>query len=135
MMNSTSSNALVFATLTIPISDWWGGSHQIKAKQINLNIAQNKLAETAELLNLQMQQSRQQAEESYWEVEFAKEGEAQASEHLKVIADNHQAGVATTSDLLEAQAMHQQALDQLADAHCRYHIAMTKFKQSIGEYR
>jgi outer membrane protein TolC len=134
MMDKTSSNALIFATLSIPISDWWGGSHKIKEKQISINMAQNKLAETSELLNLQMQQTKQQAEESYWEVEYAKEAETEAGEHLKVVTDNYHAGVVSTSDLLEAKAMHQQALDNLTDANCHYQIAVAKFKQANGQY-
>jgi len=134
MMDNTTSNALIFATVSIPISDWWGGSHKIKEKQISINMAQNKLAETSELLSLQMQQTKQQAEESYWEVEYAKEAEAEASEHLKVVTDNYHAGVASTSDLLEAKAMHQQALDNLTDANCHYQIAVAKFKQANGQY-
>jgi outer membrane protein TolC len=133
VMDVTSSNAFVFATLSIPISDWWGGSHKIKEKELRLQIAQHKLAETAELMNVQMQQAKQQVEESYWEVEFAKEGEAQASEHLKVVTDNHGAGVVPTSDLLEARAMYQQSLDKLTDAQCRRQIAKAKYKQAMGQ--
>ncbi|MFT3738272.1 MAG: efflux RND transporter permease subunit [Breznakibacter sp.] len=132
-MDNTASNALVFATVSIPISDWWGGSHKVKQKQIRIQAAQEKLGETAELLALQMQQTRQQVEEAYWETELAKEGVAQADEHFKVVKDNHDVGVATTSDLLEAQAMHQQALDRLTDARCKYHVSLAKYKQAMGE--
>lgn len=133
VMDNNNTDAIVFATLTIPISDWWGGSHKIKEKQIKLQQAQNKLVETSELLHLQMLQSRQQLEESYRETEWANESEAQAREHLKIVADNQQAGVATTADLLEAQAMHQQSLDKVIDARCRFHISMAKYKQALGE--
>lgn len=133
-MNVKYSCGLVFVTLSIPISDWWGGYHKIKQKQININLAQNKLAETTDLLNLQMQQTKQQAEESFFEIEYAKEGVVESTEHLKVITDNYQSGVSSTSDLLEAKAMHQQALDNLTDSRCRQQIAIAKFLQAVGKY-
>jgi outer membrane protein TolC/preprotein translocase subunit SecF len=135
VMDDTSTKGLVFATISIPISDWWGGSHKVKVKQIKLESAQNKLSETAELLTLQMQQTKNQLGESFREVEFAIEAEAQAREHLKVISDNHSAGLASTADLLEAKAMHQQTLEQLTDARCHQQIAQSRYKQAIGEYR
>ncbi len=134
IMDNTSTNGMVFATLSIPISDWWGGSHKAKSKQIKMEVAQNKLLETSELLVLQIQQTKNQLEESFQEIEFAKEAEAQAREHLKVVNDNHGAGLASTSDLLEAEAMHQQSLEQLTDAQCNQQIAQARYKQAIGLY-
>lgn len=133
LMDNTSHNGLVFATLSVPISGWWGGSHKIKQTQLKYLVAQEKLDETAELLQLQMQQARQQAEESYWEIGLAHKGVEQATEHLKVVADHQRAGVTATSDLLEAQALYQQALDKLTDARCKHFIALAKYRQSIGE--
>ena len=134
VMDSKYSNGLAFVTLSIPISDWWGGAHKIKQKQIHINVAQNKLTETSELLNLQLQQAKQQAEESFFEIEYAQEGVSQASEHLKVITDNYLSGMSSTSDLLEAKAMHQQSLDNLIDSQCRQQIAIAKFLQAVGKY-
>lgn len=31
----------IYATLVIPISDWWGGSHAIKRSKLNHQIAKN----------------------------------------------------------------------------------------------
>lgn len=135
IMDDASTKTMAFATLTIPISDWWGGSHKIKAKQIKLESAQNKLIETGELINLQIQQAKKQLEESFQEVELAKEAKIQAQEHLKVVNDNHTAGLASTSDLLEAKAMQQQSLEQLTDALCNQQLAKAKYKQAVGEYR
>jgi hypothetical protein len=47
--NSGVTQKFAFASLSIPISDWWGGSHKIKQHQIKIEKAHNKLSETSEL--------------------------------------------------------------------------------------
>ncbi|MGQ1948442.1 efflux RND transporter permease subunit [Geofilum sp. OHC36d9] len=134
VMDNSATNGLAFATLSIPITDWWGGSHKIKEKQIRVDIARNKMNETAELLTIQIQQTKQQCQEAYLSIDLARETQAQSAEHLNIITNNHTAGLSTVSDLLNAKAMYQQSLDQLTDAICQYKIAETRYKQAIGAY-
>ena len=55
LMDNDRTFAMIFATVTVPISDWWGGSHAIKRKKIEYEKAVDQLADNAELLKIRLQ--------------------------------------------------------------------------------
>lgn len=123
---------IAFASLKIPISDWWGGSHKIQEHKIKIDIAKNNLDEKSELLKLQMEKTYKELTESYQQITVAKSLEKEAREHLKVVTDNYEAGIMSTSDLLEAQATFQEAEDGLVNAKSTYQIRQVYYKQAIA---
>jgi len=133
-MKQTGTNAIGFVSLSIPLSEWWGGSHKMREQQIKTNEAQNKLQETSELLVLQINQAQNDLDETFFQIGYAQKSVEQAGENLKVTNDNYKAGVSTMSDLLEAQSTYQQALDKLTEAKCNYQIKSAKYQQAIGAY-
>ena len=40
---------MIYATVSVPISDWWGGSHAVKRRKIEQQKAEEQLADNAEL--------------------------------------------------------------------------------------
>jgi len=135
LMDNTNTNALAFVTVSIPISDWWGGSHKIKEAQFKVEQARNKLGETSELLGLQIEQAKNEMDETYFQISVAQSSIDQAKENLKVMDDNYKAGVSSMSDLLEAQALYQDALNQHTDALCNYKIKVANYLQATGQYK
>lgn len=134
VMNSTLTQKIGLVSLNIPISNWWGGSHKIKQQQIKLEKAENKLTETSELLALQIEQARNELQESLDQIKLAEKAVEQAKENLKVSSDNYHSGNIGVSDLLEAQALFQQTNENLINSKCTYKIAESKYMQAIGKY-
>jgi outer membrane protein TolC len=134
IVNSGVTQKFAFASLSIPISDWWGGSHKIKQQNLKIEKAKNKLNETAELLALQIEQARNELQESFEQVKLAEKSVEQAQENLKVTNDNYRTGNIGISDLLEAQALFQSSKDNLTNSRCTYKIAESKYMQAIGKY-
>ena len=135
MLDKSTTNALVFATLNIPISDWWGGSHKIKEQEAKVKMAQYRLSETAELLTLQINQAKNELNQNYFQIGVARKSVEQAKENFRVTNDNYKAGVTGMSDLLEAQALFQSALNSLTEAKCNFQIARAKYLQVINSYK
>ncbi len=133
-MNNTSSNALAFVTVSVPISDWWGGSHKLKESQFKIEQAANKLNETSELLNLQIEQAKNELNETLFQIKTSQSSIDQAKENLKVVNDNYKAGISSMSDLLEAQALYQDAQNQFSDAVCIYKVKKADYLYAVGEY-
>lgn len=133
--NSSKNNGLALVTLSIPISDWWGGSHKIKQQRMKIEKAKSNLSETAELLVLQVEQANKELHESWFQVQVSKKSVEQACENLKVTEDNYHVGTVGVSDLLEAQAISQGAKDNLTDAQCNYQIKMAKYLKAINSYK
>lgn len=135
VMDSKDKYGAVFATVSIPISDWWGGSHKIKESKAKIESARYKLNETAELLELQVTQAKNEMNQSYFQISIAKKSVEQAQENQKVTSDNYKAGVAGMSDLLEAQSAYQSSLNSLTEAKCNFQISKVKYLQAINRYR
>ncbi|HNY03103.1 MAG TPA: efflux RND transporter permease subunit, partial [Bacteroidales bacterium] len=132
MMESTTTNGLAMVSLSVPISDWWGGAHRIKRQKIETEKAQNSLEENAEMMVLQIRQAENEVKESRFRISVAESSVGQAAENLKISQDNYRAGTIGISDLLEAQAVFQQAMDDLTDARCQYRSRLSAYRTVTG---
>jgi outer membrane protein len=128
------TNGLAYVSVSIPISDWWGGSYSIKEQNIKQRIAENSFEENKGLLNLQMEKAWTDVNEAWKQIAIMQETTTQAEENLMVSQTGYQSGVVTLSDLLEAQALVQETTDKLSDAKMNYRIAITSYLQVTGRH-
>lgn len=133
LLENDRSFGMVFATVSIPISDWWGGSHAIRRKKIEQMNAQEQQANQTEMLKIRMQQTWNNVGESYQQLLIAQRSIDQAAENLRLNRDYYRAGTSRMSDLLEAQLLYQQALDRRVDAVADYHNKLLAYRQAVGE--
>ncbi|MCZ2394994.1 MAG: TolC family protein [Chitinophagales bacterium] len=126
------TNGLAYVSVSIPISDWWGGSHSIKEQKIKQRIAENTFEDTKGLLNLQMEKAWTDVNEAWKQIAIMKETAIQAEENLKVSKTGYESGIVTLSDLLEAQALVTETADKLTDAQTQYKLAVTTYLQVTG---
>jgi len=127
------SFGMVFATVNVPISDWWGGSHAIKRKKIEQQKAEEQLEDNSELLKIRMQNAWNNVQESYQQLIIAQRSIEQAQENLRLNRNYYNAGTSKMSDLLQAQLLYQQAQDKRTDAFSDYQNKLLEYKHSIGE--
>lgn len=125
-------NTMVFASVKIPISDWWGALHTLKERRIKEDIARNNSRNNSELLLLQIQKTWNELDESFKQIEVVNQTIKQAEENLRINSDNYNAGIVNVSDMLEAQAMLQQAKDQATDAKANYKVKLVSYLQVTG---
>ena len=135
LMDNDHSFGMLFATVTVPISDWWGGSHAVKRKKIEHQKAQEQLADNAELLKIRMQNAWNGVEESYQQLLIAQRSIEQAKENLRLNRDYYRAGTCRMADLLEAQLLYQQACDKQTDAFADYQNKLLEYRQATGTVR
>jgi multidrug efflux pump subunit AcrB/outer membrane protein TolC len=133
-MDKTSSNTMVMLSLSIPMSDWWGGSHKLKKQRLEIEKAKSSLDENAELMSLQIIQAEKDVKEAQYQINVSQQSVEQAKENLKVSRDNYKAGMIGISDLLEAQAIYQQSLDSLNESQCQHKIKIAHYKLVTGHY-
>ena len=92
-----------FATVSVPISQWWGGSHAIKRKRLAEESAQQQLTDNAQLLKIRIQKNWNDLDDAYKQLLLAKKGIDQSEENLRLNRNFYQAGTITMNDLLDAQ--------------------------------
>ena len=127
VLDEKMGRGILFAGVNVPLSAWWGGYHRLKEHDTRIQIAENRIDETSELLQLQMEKAYRDLTESYSQIEIAQLTVTQSEEHLRVVKDNYDAGLVCMSDLLEAEAMYQQAQDALVDARTGYKIRSAEY--------
>lgn len=133
LLDNDRSFAMLFATVSIPISDWWGGSHAIKRKKIAHQQAIYELQDKAELLQIRMQNAWNNVVEARQQLDIAQRSIEQSEENLRLHRDYYRAGTCKMSDLLEAQLLYQQSCDKHTDAYADLQNKILEYKQSTGE--
>ena len=130
---TNNTNGLAYVSLSIPISDWWGGSYAIKEQKIKQQIAENTFEETKDLLNLQMEKVWTDVNEAWKQIVIMNETAVQTEENLKVSQTGYDSGIVTLSDLLEAQALVSETADKLTEAKTQYKLAVATYLQVTGQ--
>jgi outer membrane protein TolC len=133
LLENNHSFGMVFATVSVPITDWWGGSHVIKRRKIEHQKAIEQLEDNTQLLKIRMQNAWNGVEESYQQLQLAKRSIEQATENLRLNRNYYRAGTSKMSDLLEAQLLYQQSLDKHTDAFADYQNKLLEYKQATGQ--
>ena len=133
LLDNNHTFGMVFATVSVPISDWWGGSHAVKRKKIAQQQAEEQLIDNSELLKIRMQNAWNNVEESRQQLEIAQRSIEQAEENLRLNRDYYKAGTSKMSDLLEAQLLYQQSLDRRTDAFADYQNKLLEYRQATGQ--
>lgn len=123
---------MAFATVSVPLSGWWGGSHAVKKKKLELRAAENLRQENADLLLLQMQNLWNELNERYAQVQLAQKSIAVAEENVRISEDHYKAGISILSDLLDAQNLLQQSRDQYVEAATEYCVKRAEYRRATG---
>ena len=122
-----------FATVSIPLSGWWGGSHEMKKQRLAVRNAENTLKDNGQLLVIDMENKWNDMNDAYRKISIAMESIAQAEENLRLHNDYYRAGTATMSDLLEAQTLYQNSRSAYVEAYADYQIKKREYLQATGQ--
>ncbi len=132
LMDKSQNSLIGLATVSIPISNWIGGSHNMKRQKNEVRNAENSLKDNGELLVINIKNKWNALNEAYKQIEISQNSIGQSKENLRLHTDYYNAGTCTMSDLLEAQTMFQQSKDRFVENVTQYEIRKTEYLQSIG---
>ena len=127
------TNAMIFATVHVPISGWWGGSHNIKKKSLALDDAKEQLEDNGQKLIIRMNNAWAAVETSHKKLFIAHNAIEQAEENLRLNRDYYRVGTTKMSDLLLAQQQYQQARDRYTDAFADFQTKQLEYSQATGQ--
>lgn len=121
-----------FATVSIPLTAWWGGSHDIKKQKLQVRNAENQLEDQSQMLMIRMQQTWNDLNDAYKQVGIALSSIEQATENLRLQRDYYGAGTCTMSEWLDAQTLFQQSRDKYVEAFAQYEVKKREYLQATG---
>lgn len=123
---------VVMATVDIPLSGWWGGSHAIRRKSLEVENARTELNNLSQKLEIAMQDKWDNLTAAHRKMQIAHEAIAQGKENLRLNRAYYDAGMCTITDLLDAEALYRQAQDDFIAAYGVYRLSESQYLTATG---
>lgn len=132
MFDKSRNHFIMMATVSVPVSDWWSGSHKVKRAKLEEQKAVRQQQDGNEKLQLKMQQSWNLLTESYKQIILAESAVKESEENLRMQTNNYRTGICSLSELLDAQSLFQTSRNRYTDACIDYKIKVTQYLQDTG---
>ena len=132
VLDNSKPNAMVFAVLQVPITDWYKTAYKLRKHNIDMEEAENNRNDLTEQMTLQTNQAWFNLEQSWLRISMAQTALNDAEANLRIVSDYYEAGLVSLSDLLEAQTMLKQSHDELSDSRIDYRLNLINYKKLIG---
>ena len=116
----------------IPVFHWGEGIYKVKAAKAEANIAQYKLDDVKEKVELQITQATYKVNEATKKLAMAEKNMAKANENLRYANLGFQEGVIPTSNVLEAQTAWLSAQSGKIDAQIDVKMSEIYLNKSMG---
>ncbi|MCW3464223.1 TolC family protein [Chitinophaga nivalis] len=123
------------ASISMPIFDWGKRAHKIKEQSFKIAARQQLLEDTKEQINIEVQHTYLALNQSVKKIHRSHLSLTQAEENLRLANDRFKAGTITGKDVLEAQAIWQQAYSSIIDSKVEYKINEAAYQKAIGAAR
>ena len=124
----------VMVTVSVPISGWWGGSHAIKRKSLELSNARTELDNLSQKLEIEMADKWDDLTAAHRKMVIAAEAIDQSKENLRLNKAYYEAGMSTITDLLDAQTLHRQAQKDYIAAYGVFRLSEAQYLNTTGRY-
>lgn len=130
--NTKGNGWLVMASLSVPIFNWGEGIHKVKKARLDVSNANLTLEKNRRLMNIEAQQTVNNVLTGYTLVESANTAMHQAQLSLDDMKVRYEAGLASLTDMLDAQAQWQTSWSNMIEARTQYQIYVTDYLRATG---
>lgn len=131
LMEKNETHGILYATLSVPISAWWGGSHAIRKARYNRQQAELALQDTRQNLRLDIEHAWNSLVESYRQIDVARRNVISAQENLRQNQSYYRNGTTTINDLLDAENQLLQSQNRLTSALAIYQVRLADYGQKV----
>ena len=126
------TNLVGMFTVSVPLSGWWGSSHDIKRQKLQVENAVSDKQRQSELLVLRIRKAWNDMNDAYRQLDIAQESIEQSEENLRLNTDYYEAGTSSISDVLDAQSLYQQSRDKYVENYTNYEVKKREYLQATG---
>ena len=131
-LGNKTGNGALFVTLNVPLTGWWETGHKLREKQYSIEQARIDAEYLGSQLDLRTKQAYDQVVEAAAMVQLHQRTVEHAQEAYNQTQVNYEAGMATITDLLQAQTALTQAKADLTDAQIAYRVQTKRYKDLVG---
>ena len=126
------NNGMVFAQVSLPISQWWGGSHAVRRARIREEQAANDLLHAEEMLKIEIEKTWSDLLLAYQQIEIANRSVASATENLRQLRNYYSVGTASLTELLDAESIYTRSKADHTSACAAYQTALAGYMRVTG---
>lgn len=129
ILGKSNNSGIVYASVSVPISGWWKGSHANKRHKLLESQAINDSENTIKKMTIEVKQVWNELVESYDQLLLAETSIKQSTENMRIVENTYKAGTVPLSELLDAQVLYRESYNQYSDAYSVYRIKELRYKQ------
>ena len=123
------ANVIGLATVSIPLTDWWGGTHTVRKAKLSQAKAQNVRDDAYSQLQMDIRSSWNSLTEAWAQIDIARKSLESATENLRMIREQFYVGVETTATMLEAVMTYTQAQANLTASQATYMSCLSAYRR------
>ena len=123
-----------FATIDLPVWDWFATHHRVQQSEIRRDNANLALSYTQKRLVTQLREFYNEAETAHAALASLQASAADATESQRLTRLRYSAGEATVLEVVDAQNTSVTIDTQLADASTRYRVALADLQTLTGAF-
>ncbi|WP_413511772.1 TolC family protein [Myroides odoratus] len=128
--NLTSYVGLV--SIEIPLFDWGKRGAKAKEQRLKALAAQEELEQTKELLDLEIRNAEIIVNQASQDVQSSELALDQSAENRRIVQDRFEAGTIVSKDVLEANALWQEAYSKVIEAKIVYLVNRANLNRVLG---
>lgn len=133
LIGRSNNSGVIYATVSVPISGWWGGSHARRRNKLMEQQAKNERQNAIELMTVEIDKTWNELVESYQQMLLAEKSIESSAENLRIADEFYKAGMIPLTEVLDAQLLFQQSRDAHTDAYSQFQIKLIKYRQITTE--
>lgn len=127
MYNMSIGNVVGLATVSIPITDWWSGKHNLRKARLAQQQAENDREKAEEQLQIDILSSWNNLTEAYAQIGLACKSVEVSTENLRLNREQYAAGTLPISDLMDALTLFTRANSDLNAAQANYQNRVSEY--------
>jgi outer membrane protein TolC len=120
-------------SLSWDVWNWFSTSHQTEQAEATLTQTQENLGILKDAIMLEVTQNFLAVNQNKMKIEISEIGVQQAEENMRTTSELFKHGIATSSDVIDAEVALLQAKTNYTNSLVDYELAKAKLKKSLGE--
>ena len=122
-----------FLSLEIPIFNWGQKKHRLKRNKVETQQIALNQQKTRKRISVEVQDAIDKIDEAKINVTLSKKSKMQAEENARITNDNYNAGIITSEEVLEAEALYQEAQLNYINARVQEQLSYSNYLKTLGK--
>ena len=122
-----------FLSVSIPIYNWGQKQNKLKVNRLEASQLNWQRKQTEKRISLELENAIYDMQESNINIALTEKSKEQAAENVRITNDNYDNGLITSEEVLEAEALNQQAQLDYIQAKVQHQLSYSSYQKALGQ--